>query len=363
MRIVSPFLKKIVYPALSKSGLFHRLPADGLAVVTYHGVLPPGYEPIDPALDGNLITSESLRRQLRLLKTHYNVVAPEDFLASREGKRELPRRAVLVTCDDGLLNCFTDMLSVLEQEGVKCLFFVTGSSAVSTPATLWYEDLFRAFLQAPAGSYEISRGSLAIQIELTSLPCRRAAWWSSVKRLSQVGGEVRSSFLEAARARLGVNPESEFETRNSSLCRRFALLKAEELLALSAAGMTIGAHTLTHPILSLAPPAMAYAEIAESRARLELLLNNRVWAFAYPFGDPQSVTPQVLLMPKDAGFAAAFLNHGGGLGADLPDFALPRLHVTSTMSLSEFDAHVSGFYAWMQRASHQHSRNAGLVEA
>jgi hypothetical protein len=108
---------------------------------------------------------------------------------------------------------------------------------------------------------------------------------------------------------------------------------------------------------------MAYAEIAESRARLELLLNNRVWAFAYPFGDPQSVTPQVLLMPKDAGFAAAFLNHGGGLGADLPDFALPRLHVTSTMSLSEFDAHVSGFYAWMQRASHQHSHNAGLVEA
>ena len=50
MRIVSPFLKRVFYPALSMAGVFHRNSAPGLAVVTYHGVLPPGYEPVDPAL-------------------------------------------------------------------------------------------------------------------------------------------------------------------------------------------------------------------------------------------------------------------------------------------------------------------------
>jgi len=363
MRIVSPFLKKVVYPSLSKSGLFRRLPADGLAVVTYHGVLPEGYEPIDPALDGNLITAETLRRQLRLLKKSYHVLSPEDFLAWREGKRALPRRAVLVTCDDGLLNCLTDMLPVLQQEEVPCLFFVTGASTGKTPATLWYEDLFRSFLHAPAGTYGISHETLALEIELTSLEQRRAAWWTLVKGLSQVSRETRNSFLAAACARLGVKPQSDLEPRDSPSCLRFSLLTATELCELSAAGMTIGAHTMSHPMLSKASPELAYMEIAESRARLEEVLKKRVWAFAYPFGDPQSVTPRVLTMPKDAGFAAAFLNCGGGFGAALPEFALPRLHMTSSMSLSEFEAHVSGFYAWLQRASHQDSHPVGLAEA
>ena len=50
MRIVSPFLKKVFYPALSVAGVFHRTSAPGLAVVTYHGVLPAGYEPVDPGV-------------------------------------------------------------------------------------------------------------------------------------------------------------------------------------------------------------------------------------------------------------------------------------------------------------------------
>ena len=74
MRIVSPLLKKVLYPSLSMAGIFRHTSARGLAVVTYHGVLPEGYEPIDPAFDGNLITSETLRRQLRLLKQHYNII-------------------------------------------------------------------------------------------------------------------------------------------------------------------------------------------------------------------------------------------------------------------------------------------------
>ena len=68
MRIVSPFLKKIVYPTMSKAGLFRRLPAKGLAVVTYHGVIPDGYSQSIPALDGNLVTADTLRGQLRFLK-------------------------------------------------------------------------------------------------------------------------------------------------------------------------------------------------------------------------------------------------------------------------------------------------------
>jgi peptidoglycan/xylan/chitin deacetylase (PgdA/CDA1 family) len=351
MRIVSPFLKRVLYPALSITGVFRRTSARGLAVVTYHGVLPQGYETVDAALDGNLISVGALRRQLRLLKAHYAVISPGDALAWRAGRGELPPRAVLLTCDDGLMNCLTDMLPVLHEEKMNCLFFVTGASAEDCRQMLWYEELFLLFLRAPAGHFEVSSEGVLIQGELGLRQQRRAIWWSAVKRLSQVDAGIRSRFLRAARMQFGLHAERSFDEGNPAACRRFGLLTATELRELAAAGMTIGAHTLSHPMLSQLAPELAYAEISESRLRLESVLKKRVWAFAYPFGDPQSVTPQVLAMTQKAGYEAAFLNFGGGLGIDLPAYALPRVHVTSEMSLAEFEAHVSGFHARLQRGA------------
>ncbi len=361
MRMVSPFLKRALYPALSMAGVFRRTSATGLAVVTYHGVLPQGYVAVDAALDGNLISAEMLRRQLRLLKAHYNVISPEDALAWREGRRELPRRAVLLTCDDGLLNCLTDMVPVLRQEKVSCLFFVTGASAGDFRQTLWYEELLLLFLRAPAGPFEISSEGVLIQGEFGLPQARRAIWWSAVKRLSQVDAGIRASFLHAARIQFGLHAERDFDEGNSAFSRRFGLLTCAELRELASAGMTIGAHTLSHPMLSQLPPELAYAEVSESRMRLESVLQERVWAFAYPFGDPQSVTPQVLAMPQKAGYAAAFLNFGGGLGADLPAYSLPRVHVTAGMSLPEFEANVSGFHARLQRRAGRIAPGSGTT--
>ena len=349
MRIVSPFLKRVLYPSLSKAGAFRRMAASGLAVVTYHGVRPQGYQLIDPAFDGSLVSAETLRWQLCLLKAHYNVIAPEDALAWCEGRRELPLRAVLLTCDDGLLNNLTDMLPVLQQEELRCLFFVTGSSTGEVRTMLWYEELFLIFLRAPAGHFEISLDEVAIRGELCARAQRRALWWGTVKRLSQVDAETRESFLRAARIQFGFASRQGLDENDVLSCRRFGLMTRVELRELAFAGMTIGAHTLSHPMLSQAPLELARTEIAESGARLEAVLEQRVWAFAYPFGDPGSVTPQVLAMAKDAGYEAAFLNSGGGLGVDLPRHAMPRMHVTSETGLAEFEAHVSGFYARMQR--------------
>lgn len=349
MKIVSPFLKRVVYPSLSAAGVFRRGAASGLAVVTYHGVLPQGYEAVDPAFDGNLVSAETLRRQLRLLKENYDVICPEDALGWREG-RELPPRAVLLTCDDGLLNNLTDMLPVLRQEEVKCLFFVTGASAGEERRMLWYEELFLLLLHAPDEDFEILCNGVPIKVGLASKQERRALWWILVSRLSQVDAASRESFLRDARIQFGLESWRAFDEHSPSLCRRFGLMTVEELQELAAAGMTIGAHTLSHPMLSQAPVDEARYEIAEGRKRLETALQRRVWAFAYPFGDGNSVTPQVLAMPNVAGYAAAFLNYGGGLGNELPPYALPRIHVTAEMDLSEFEAHVSGFYARLQRA-------------
>src|SRR4051812_24339699 len=351
MRIVSPALKKVVYPAISKLGLLRRAPLSGVAILTYHGVIPEAYESSDPILDGNLVTADQLRAQLRLLKSHYCLISPEQFLAWRTGECELPRRAVLLTCDDGLLNCLTDMLPVLKQEDASCLFFVTGASAQPTSAMLWYEELLLMVLKTHKKRINVSYEEAAINGELRERGQRRAFWWQSVKSLSKYTLETREQFLCEVRTQLGVDLRPDLTRASGAFCRRFRMMNVTELRRLASAGMTIGSHTLSHPTLSHAPAQLAYEEIAHSRVKLESALGVPVWAFAYPFGDPQSVTTDILAMPQRAGFLAAFLNTGGGLGTSLPGFTLPRVHVTADMNLSEFEAHVSGFYEMLQRTA------------
>jgi len=351
MRLVSPLLKHAVYPLLAGVGHFQRRARRGrFCVLTYHGVLPEGYRSTDRFLDGNLVGAESFRRQLHWLKRHVHVVSPEDVRAWLERGKELPGCAVLLTCDDGLRNTLTDMLPILREEGLQCLFFVTGASADQTTEMLWYEELYLLLVNAKAE--RLSLKALEIETMLGDLPQRRARWWELVRMLSQRSAQERKSFLESARSQLYDRQNMQ---NQSGWLRRFQLLTRSELQQLAAAGMTIGAHTLTHPLLPEQPEKFALEEMEGSRQALESVLESPIWAFAYTFGDAASVTAREIALAERAGFQCAFVNFGGGFGASLPRFALPRVHVTGEMELAEFAAHVSGFYQMLHKG-----RSAGL---
>lgn len=345
MRLVSPLLKRVVYPCLSRTGYLRgRANGGNLCVVTYHGVLPAGYEVTDANQDGGLLSGEQFRRQLRLLKSRYHVVSPELVLDWAANGRELPNRSVLLTCDDGLLNALTDMVPVLRDENLFCLFFVLAASTAQKSQRLWYEDLYLALLAAPQGTFTFAE--LGITIELNRTTQRRTVWGKLLKQLSQFDPVERAAFIEAARVQFGLGKSRDAEFAHSEARRRrFCLLNLDELRQLVDHGMCIGSHTLDHPVLSQQSSELAWKEISESRNALENALGKRVWALAYPFGDPASVTSREWQMAEQAGFECAFMNVGGGFGAALPRFAIPRVHVTSQMNLPEFEAHVSGFHS------------------
>jgi peptidoglycan/xylan/chitin deacetylase (PgdA/CDA1 family) len=319
-------------------------------VITYHGVLPKKFKSLDPGFDGSLITAKAFREQIRLLKRRYTIITPDDMRRWSSRGETLPQGAVLLTCDDGMLNNLTEMLPVLQSENLKCLFFVTGASIGSTRTMLWYEELFLLFLRAPAGKFSIKADGITWVGRLQGREQRRGAWWSSVKALSALTAELRETFICAAHEYFRLERTAEFYFRTYAEAERhFGLLTSVEVQQLAAAGMTIGAHTLSHPILSRLSPELAWREIADCRQRLQLLLQKEIWAFAYPFGDASSVSPSVIGMAKRAGFETAFLNVGGGLGSELPLHEIPRVHVNAGMSLAEFEAHVCGFYESLHR--------------
>ena len=54
-------------------------------------------------------------------------------------------------------------------------------------------------------------------------------------------------------------------------------------------------------------------------------------------------------MVENAGYDCAFTNFGGGFVPAMSRFDIPRMHVTFDMSLSEFEAHLSGFHENLRR--------------
>lgn len=342
MRFVSPLLKRAVYPALHHAGWLDRMmPPGGFAVVNYHGVVPAGYTGDEEFPGGSLIQPLNLRKQLQFLKSHYRVIAAEDFRAWIEQGTPLPPRSVLVTCDDGLLNALTDMLPVLQDEDVSCLFFVTASSCGDQPGMLWYEELYYLMSNQPlsglASQLPIEGGA-----ELDSPENFQAEWWSIVRRASQLEAEARREWMDLVRAHCGPVPDL-FE-------KRWRLLNVGELKQLADAGMSIGAHTRTHPVLSLCGEEEARREMQECKSGIERALGRPAWALAYPFGNPCTMGEREFRLARQAGFSCAFLNveHWAGQGSN--PFALARTHMTSDMTLPEFAAHLSGVHTRLRRA-------------
>ena len=349
MRLVTPLLKHVVYPGLASTGYLGRRGGAGPAIVTYHGVLPRGYHVIDHDLDGSLVSPELFRDQLRLLKQRYHVITPLQFLKWCESGEGLPARSVLLTCDDGLRNTQTEMLPILQEFGLTCLFLVTGASVSDESSMLWHEEL-GLMLVCGGRTFTLHLPEIRLHSRVTNKAERQQLWWRLVKGLSPLGITARRRLLEEIRDQLSLpeNWNAKYLS-DAAGASRFLVLNRAGLQQLAASGMSLGAHSLSHSVLSSLAAEEAWIEIAESRERLEQVLRSKVWAMAYPFGDLQSVTSREVKLAERAGYSCAFLNVGGGFGAKTLRFALPRVHVTGEMSLAEFEAHVSGFYRSLRR--------------
>jgi len=82
-----------------------------------------------------------------------------------------------------------------------------------------------------------------------------------------------------------------------------AMLTWEQAVEMSNNGVEIGAHTVTHPLLSYEDAASVARELEESKRAIEQKLGKPVRAFAYPNGDwSESVRDQV----AQSGYRCAF---------------------------------------------------------
>lgn len=266
------------------------MPASSFTVLSYHRIAEPGC----PDLADSLIDASpaAFEEQMRHVALHYNVVSSWDVVrAFREGYT-LPRRALVITFDDGY-RCFMDTaMPVLRSLGLPVTLFVATHMAGEPASLFWWDELYRTI-----------RGTESQQLEvagLGTLPLgdkqeRSVAFSRLVSHFERLAEDQANALLTTIVECCGVEPNYE----------RY-LLGWDELRALEAEGVAIGPHTRHHPILAQAAPGRVMSETRGSWRDLTARLQRPLPIFCYPNGREHAVNRTAMEAVKDVGLAAAF---------------------------------------------------------
>jgi peptidoglycan/xylan/chitin deacetylase (PgdA/CDA1 family) len=129
--------------------------------------------------------------------------------------------------------------------------------------------------------------------------------------------------------------------------RHQKIASAEQLRQLPTDLITIGSHTMRHPMLTTLNEEGARQELYQSRMKLEALLDRKVTLFSFPFGD---FNPRLIEWCREAGYKRVFTSLPVAAFREPASFAMGRVPVNPTDSLLEFRMKVLGAYRWLPHA-------------
>ena len=123
------------------------------------------------------------------------------------------------------------------------------------------------------------------------------------------------------------------------------VMSLEQLRALPRELVTLGSHTLTHPMLTRVAEQDARREIALSKATLEAMLDSRIVLFSFPFGD---FNERLVELCREAGYRHVVTTLP--TFANFNEFVVGRVRVDPTDWLLEFRLKLAGAYRWLPLA-------------
>lgn len=313
--------------------------AQGAGVIlTLHHVRPQGSEGFRP--NGILeITPDFLDRALTLIRAEgYDLVSLDEALLRLSTPRK-GRFFVALTFDDGYRDNVEHAWPVLAKHGAPWTLFVTTGFADRT-ARLWWLELEEAIRILPAIALTLPDGHFTARSG--SGAEKQRAFDQLYWRLRKHPEAILLSAISDLAAQAGIDAAALVERE---------CLPWETLRALAGApGVTIGAHTLSHPMLAKHDEAFARTEISEGKAWLEAEFGTPIRHFAYPVGDSTSAGPRDFALARETGYASAVTTRPGHVFAEhaAHPHALPRVSLNGLhQSEAAVRALLSGLPFWL----------------
>lgn len=252
-----------------------------LTILTYHRVDEPSARPdLMPSLIS--ATPDGFARQMAMVARESDPVSLPDVLTALDDPRRLPRRAVLVTFDDGYRDFATNAWPALRAASVPATLFVATGFTGDPAARFWWDRLWAAVHGAPPSTLATPIGAVPVGPADARATVSRLRDWLKALDHDAVLHEVDRIVSELGRAQ-GKSPEDAPDDSPTPP----SVLDWDELRALAAEGVTLAPHTRSHPLLDRIDLERAEAEISGSFDDLERetgAIAPPVRVLAYPSG-------------------------------------------------------------------------------
>jgi len=275
------------------------------------------------------ISARAFAEQARYLAAHYTLV-PLSHLADCLRRRPIPPRLAAITIDDGYRDAYEIAFPILRKHRAPATVFVV-TEFVDGAAWLWTDKpRYLTTLAAPQ-AIEIEVGERTLKLELSGGASRAVAACLINAALKPLPEEDRNASIERLASDLGVKlperPPAEYSAINWG--------QAREMFD---AGVEIGSHTLTHPILTGLSDERLREEVVHSRDRIQTALGRKVETFCYPNGDHDFRTRREVAR---AGYELAVTTDFGLNNEQDDPLELRRIH--GEHDLARFVKNTSGF--------------------
>lgn len=298
---------------------------DGVLILNYHRVGLPDGETLDRGLWS--ATPAAFEQQMRFLKRHCRIVSPADLL---EPESLRGQACAMVTFDDGYRDNYEVAFPILQSLGMPGTFFVT-TGLIDEPRLPWWDEI--SWMILTSRREHLKSAFLAVDLPLVG--DRQAAIEAVGAVYKKLPGEATSVFMRDLTEACGSGecPASLSE----KLWMTWGMLRE-----MSEAGMTIGGHTVDHPILSRLTAQEQEEQIGGCMDRLAQELELKGRFFAYPRGKGDSFNDLTRAALYQARVDLGFSYYGG---FNQPGFADPydvkRVPVEMETQRADFEAIVS----------------------
>lgn len=273
-----------------------------LHILIFHRVMP---EP-DPLRPWE-IDQRQFEQQLRWVSETFRVISLSQAIDELSEKR-LKRRSLVITFDDGYLDNATHALPCLKSMEMSATFFCT--SAWLNGGLMWNDQIIESIRRWPLENIKIP------DLDLNMLPVRtieekRHAIQTILPRLKYKSHAERSRIASQISDQTDATPE--------------LMMSPEHIQQLHRAGMEIGGHTHSHPILAQIDDTLAHDELAINKSVLEDILGEPIRHFAYPNGKPElDFLPKHKQMVSNLGYQCALTTEPNLTDQCTDIFAIPR---------------------------------------
>ena len=308
------------------------------AIIALHHVRPWRDRPFAPNRLLEIEPSFLDAALSRIARLGFDFVSVDEALRRTAAPSAKP--FVALTFDDGYRDTLEHALPILERHGAPFTLYVTTGFADRT-ARLWWVELEEAVRALNA--IEVDVGGVRVALPASSAAEKRLAFDALYWTL-RGGPEARLlAVIQTLLDQAGI--------ASTAITDRLCLdWRGVEHIA-GHPLCTVGAHTLTHPMLAKHREEVVRHELTESRRRIEARIGRTARHLAFPVGDVASAGPRESAIAAALGFASAVTTRPGMIFPGHVDHptALPRLSLNGHwQTIGNLDVLLSGapFALW-----------------